>query len=177
MNSGFAGTGVGAAKQADILLAVVDRLRSEISEFDSDTLCYITNVPWPGIEVTDNLFCTVCPTSDSFDPGSPVGAGENLIIENSLVQVSIWSRLLLDEAEHAEIALTDAERGLLTMKQKVLAALAGRQLFADPPDNTVPLLIEYLKPTTSVHPAPGSAPDDFSSCSLTFAASFYWDLS
>lgn len=144
--------------------------------FATESTCFISDVPWPGVDVNDDLFCTVCPASSHFDRDRPIGAADQGVVEQGVFQVTVWSRLSLDRLEHSAVAMTQAHRGLLKLKQRVLKALAGQQLYSDPPINTVPLLIEHLRPTQSVHPLSRQVNADYSSFSLIFDAPFYWDL-
>lgn len=163
--------------QNDVLLAIVAKLRHDIPEFDADSACFISDVPWPGIEVQNNLFATICPHDSSFDGQFPVGAGSFGIVEFAMFNVSVWSRIETDQLEHTDGALTDSIRGLLPLKQKVLKSLAGQQLYSDAPTNTRPLLVEWLRPTTAQHPPSRQFDDDFSSFSIVFEADMQWDLS
>jgi hypothetical protein len=163
--------------QSTILLAIVAKLRADLPDvFGTDATCFVSDVPWPSLEVQDDLFCTVCPTSSRFDADYPVGAASRGIVEVGGFQVTVWSRLSLDQLEQSLLALTDADRGLLNLKQRVLRSLAGQQLYADPPTNSAPLLIKYLCPTSATHSPSRQASVDFNSIGLAFEAPFYWDL-
>ncbi len=177
MSSGFGSSAnVCPTDQATLLQAVVQKLRTEIAQFATETTCFVSDEPWPSVSVNDNLFCTVCPLSDTFDPNTPVGAGEFGIVEVSEFQVSVWSRIETDQLERATLAFLDDERGLLILKKAVLKCLAGQQLFSDYPTDTLPLLIEYCRPTSAKHPPSRQHTDDFSSFGIVFEAPFYWDL-
>lgn len=178
MTSGFTtSSAVCPTDQATILNAIVAKLRTDLPDlFAGDTTCFVSDVPWPGVEVHDDLFCTVCPASSRFDPDRPVGAADLGIVELGVFQVTVWSKLALDRLEQCEIAFTHPERGLLRLKQLVLQSLAGQQLYTDAPDNTVALLLGNLRPTQSTHPPTRQKDADFSSFSVTFEAPFYWDL-
>jgi hypothetical protein len=163
--------------QSALLLAIVAKLRTDLPDiFGTDATCFVSDVPWPSLEVQDDLFCTVCPTSSRFDADYPLGAGNRGIVEIGTFQVTVWSRLSLDQLEQSLLALTDVDRGLLGLKQRVLRSLAGQQLYADPPTNSVAMLIKYLCPTAATHPPSRQVSSDFSSIGLTFEAPFYWDL-
>lgn len=176
MASGF-GTGstVCPTDQQTVLNAVLLKIRTEITQFNSSTLCFLNNNP-SSIEVNDNLFCTVSPENDSFAPDDPVGGADLGIIEVSAFRVTVWSRIELDPLEKEDIAFTDATRGILPLKKLILKCLAGRQLFSDYPTNTVPLLIEFCRPVVAQHPPHGQHIDEFSSFSIIFEAPFYWNL-
>ena len=160
--------------QVTVLDAVVARLRASLSEFADPTTCFVSDTPWPSVEVNDNLFCTVAPMSGQFDGELPIGAGQQGIVESSMVQVTVWSRLMLDRLERADIQFSDDPRGLLSLKKRVLKALAGTQLF-DTGGN--PLLIEWMRPIRSLHPPAKQHEDDFSSFAIQFESTFDWDLS
>jgi hypothetical protein len=166
-----------ATDQASVLQSVVNVLQATITAFDTEQTCFLSDVPWPGLETNDNLFCTVCPANGSFDGELVVGGGPVGIEEHSVVQVTVWSRLSTDRYERAKYALLDANRGLLPLKKAILKSLAGQQLYADYPTNSVPLLTTYLTPTRSMHVPIRESQDDYASFSLAFNAPFYWDLS
>jgi hypothetical protein len=178
MSTGFTvSAAVCPADQATVLAAIVAKLRTDLSDlFGNDSTCFVSDIPWPSIEVQDELFCTVCPGTARFDPDRPVGAADLGIVEVGVFQVSVWSKLALDRLEQCAIAMTHADRGLLRLKQLVLRSLAGQQIYADAPVNTVPLLIQYLRPTQAMHPAGRQGGADYSSFTLLFEAPFYWDL-
>lgn len=178
MSSGF-GTlaNVCPTDQATLLRSVVKMLRAEVPAFATETTCFVSDEPWPSVEVNDNVFCTVCPLSAMFAPNEPVGAADLGIIEVSELQVTVWSRIATDQLEREGLAFLDADRGLLILKKAVLKCLAGQQLFADYPTNSQPMLIEYCRPTRAAHPPSKQHHDDFSSFAIVFEAPFYWDLS
>jgi hypothetical protein len=176
-NSGF-GTGsrVCPIDQATLLKAIVCKLAAEIPSFSTQTTCLISDEPWPSVEVNDYVFCTVCPLSDSFTPDDTVGGSDQGVIEVSSFRVTVWSRMERDQLEREGIAFLDAEQGLLPLKKAVLKCLAGKQIYMDYPDNTIPLLIEFCRPVSAHHPPSKQHHDDYSSFGITFEAPFYWDL-
>jgi hypothetical protein len=178
MSAGFtASASVCPTTQVTVLQAIVRRLQAEIAElFASDSTCFVCDVPWPGVEVNDDLFCTVCVASSQFDPDLPIGAARGGIVERGQFKVTVWSRLAIDRLEQSTLTMTDPARGLLRLKQRVLTSLAGRQLYADAPGDAVPLLIEFLRPVGAQHPASRQDSADYSSFSIQFEAPFYWDL-
>lgn len=159
-----------------VLTEVVRRLRDEIVEFATESTCFLSDTPLPGVEIQEDLFCTVTPQDGTFDEQLPVGAADLGIVEVILIQVSIWSRMQLDRLDHSGRKLTDHARGLLGLKKRVLQVLAGQQIFADHPVNATPLLTDPFKPVRSVHPSIRKANDDFSSVALIFRGAFQWDL-
>ncbi len=166
---------VGGTNQTLVLQAIVDKLRSDISDlFGGESTCFISDVPWPGVEVQDQIFCTVSPANSQFILEDPTGAGPAGVVEMAIFQVSVWSKILLDEIERSAIAMTDNTRGSLTLKQRALKSLAGQQLYSNDGE---PLLMSYLRPTSAMHPASGQGKGDFTSFSLAFQGAYYWDLS
>lgn len=176
-NGGFTDKAlVCATDQATLLGAIVLKLSKDIPSFSTEATCLISDEPWPSVEVNDNVFCTVCPLSDTFTPDDTVGGSDQGVIEVSSFRVTVWSRIALDQLEREGSAFLDAERGLLPLKKAVLRCLAGKQIFSDYPANEVPLLIEYCRPVSAHHPPSKQHHDDFSSFGITFEAPFYWDL-
>ena len=178
MASGFTTSATVCPTTHQIVLAeVVRKLRDEISEFATESTCFLSDTPLPGVEIQEALFCTVAPLDGTFDEQMPVGASDRGIVEVVFIQVSIWSRMQLDRLDHSARSLTDHTRGLLGMKKRVLQVMAGQQIYSDHPVNAIPLLTEPFKPVRAVHPATRKVNDDLSSVSLVFRAAFNWDLS
>lgn len=177
MSAGFqASARVCATTHEAVLSAVVAKLRTEIAELSSESACFLSDTASPGVEIHENLFCTVSPASSTFEDRPPVGAADQGIVEVALIQVTLWSRMLLDRLDHSVRSLTDNSRGLLKYKHRILQSLAGSQLYLDAPDNSVPLLIDYLQPTQALHPHSSKITDDLRSFTVVFKARFYWDL-
>lgn len=162
----------------EVLLAIVAKIRANVTALSREPTCFISDSPWPGVEVESNLFCTVAPSEGQFDDGLMDGAGNLGVAEDSMVQVTVYSRIEVDQIERFEKGLTDASRGLLVIKQQILTALAGKNLdggtFRGDSSN---LLHEGLRPARASHKTrdPRHA-DDFASFSLAFRAKFSWDL-
>lgn len=178
MSGGFtAGALVAPTDQATVLLAIQSKIRAEIAGFGTETTCFISDTPEPGIEVQDELFCTIAPGSAEYDPEHPIGEGSAGIVEYAVFQVTVWSKIMLDRTEHEVSNFLDPNRGLLPLKKLFLKCLAGQQMFSDYPSNTEPLLIEWLRPTQAVHPETGQKEGKLSSFALVFVGQFRWDLS
>lgn len=163
--------------QTTILQAVVDRIKASVSAFRTEATCYVTDRPLPEVEISDNLFCTVCPRDGEFDVEEMIGGGVFHVREYSTIQVSVWSRIETDQLDRAHECLTDPQRGALPLKRQILKALAGQQLYGDAPLDTKPLLITYLMPTRCQHPPSEIWNDDYTSFSMSFTCQFNWDLS
>lgn len=160
--------------QAEVLLRVQARLISAISSLNVST-CFLTLEPEPPMEVKGNLFLTVCPMSGQFDEGFMVGAGQAGALESAGVIVTIWSACKLDKAGEAGTALTDATRGILAVKRKVLAALTSHDLLNS---SGQPMLTAYMKPVSSDVPrASVYNTDQKLGLPLAFSTEFIWDLS
>ena len=175
MSSGFgAGSSVCPTNEIAILTAIVEKLRADMDDIiPNETTCFISDVPWPDVTVHDDTFCTVCLRDGGYGEQEPTGGGSFGIIENAIFQVTFWSKLSTDQIEHSIYAMTDATRGILKLKQRVLKCLAGQQMF----DGTTPLLASgCLRPVSSMHPPSRQGDADYTSFSLAFAGSFYWDL-
>ena len=176
MPTSFGGeSGVLPTDQLTVLTAAVALIRFNVPAFEDSSQCFVSDTPWPSVEVHGNLFCTVCPRDGTFATGEAIGAQQDGIYEDTEIQVTVWSKIELDELEHAEAAFSDPERGILPLKKQVLMALAGKQLYD--PESQQPLLIMCLAPAASMHPPTRQHEDNYSSFSLTFHCSFNWDLS
>ena len=175
-NSFRVGANVQDTTQEEVLLSCVDRIRAEIPQFDNEQTCFVSDTPWPMIETETDTFCTVSPATASFDDAMEEGAGGYGIVEQSILQVSVFLRISTDRIDRTINELTEASHGLLVLKRAVLRALAGRNLYRRD-DPTIPLLHDHLKPRQAMHPPSKSHDDDFTSFSISFLAPFCWDLS
>lgn len=161
---------------ATVLQAVVDRLIDQLEDVGvSGKTCFIADEP-EIVETpsADNLFITVCPIDSQFDEGALVGAAENLCIEESGVLVSIHSAMDLDRVEHAKAVLTNSQRGLLVIKQRILKALTGHRL-VDGGGNE--LLVNLIHPMRAQNLVPRNDRTRLKRVSLMFSTDFQWDLS
>lgn len=173
--SGFGATAsVCPTDQVTVLNAVVAKIRKDMADiFGNDQTCFITARPIPSVEVSEEMFCTVCPDSSQFDQGMPDGGASWQICENSVFRVTAFTKIALDQMEHETIAFLDGDRGLLVLKKRLLQCLAGQQLYS-PAGN--PLLLECLRPAHCRHEENRQDMDDFSSFGLSFEGRFFWDL-
>lgn len=152
---------------ADVLTAVVARLRSELVL--SESTCFLSNTPEPVETVNHDFFITVSPADGDFDGPTFEGAAENCLIEHAVTSVTIFVRKFMDRAEHVTAMLTDAT-GVLNRKRQVLKALAGHDL-KDSGGHS--LLVAFVEPTKPMVPLRGEKIGD---CQLFFATPFQWDL-
>lgn len=159
-----------ATTQSTVLARVVARLIAEIDEL-SESNCYEVAEPEPTVERSHNLFCQVSIGDGRYDESAIDGAGFNQVMESGLVWVTIFSRMKLDQAQHAKQALYDASRGLLTLKKSVLAALSGHDLVTEGGDS---ILVNYMSPTSSTRPLKDW--DKFSTVAVAFTTDFEWNL-
>ena len=178
---GFFGGQVRPTTQVEVLLAVVAKIQENVPAFPDSESCFVSDTPWPGVDIQGNLFCTVAPSDGSFDQGLMDGSGNLGVAELTQIVVTVWSRIEMDQIERFQAGLTDPQRGLLPLKQMILKALAGKNLNGDDPDITeetnedsVLLLMEALSPSRARHQP--QKIDDFASFSLSFDAKFNWDL-
>lgn len=177
MASGFTiDAGVCPTTHATVLLAVVQALRDGIEELAGESRCFLSDTAQPGTAIHENVFCTVSTADGSYESAPMVGAGSVGVLESAGIRVTVWSRMQLDRLEHSAWTLTESTRGLLPWKQRLLAILAGVQLYDRSGAVPVPLLIAPLAPLRSMHPSLPSSHDSFHSFSLLFQATFLWDL-
>lgn len=158
--------------QATVLAAVQARLQSQISEFQTDNVCFIVANPEefePPQRQT--LAVTIAPNSGEFDQRVFEGAGDEGVLENSGFTVTVWSRINLDRPDEATKAMTDASRGVFAFKKLILKALSNYM----PTDNSGnSLLAEYIAPLSSGFPEPRSK--GMATVSVGFSLCWLWDL-
>lgn len=161
--------------QATVLSRVLVRMIDTIGEFNEST-CFLTAQPLqePIASVQNNLFCTVSPTSGTYDESVFVGAGEHCVIENGGIIIVVYNAMRLDRSSHDSILLTDATRGLLTLKWKIIKALAGHVL-QDQEGNSIlvnPMAPERAEDIRSMWERPVGLGD----MALVFSTDFEWDI-
>lgn len=157
--------------QTAVLSAVVTRLHAQVSELGNESVCFVSDYPYPPPNVASDLFATVSPVDGQFDEDIQVGAGNNSLIEYAGIVVTVFSRMKLDRAGKTESLLQDADRGLLPIKRKILKALASHRLLSGSDE----LLTSYLHALKSS--APRYDPDlKMGVMSLFFKTDFEWDL-
>ncbi len=178
ISGGFTQTAnVRPTTHAEVLLAVVSKIQFLVPSFSTDGTCFISDSPWPGVEVSDNLFCTVAPADGQFDDGLIDGAGNVGVAEETFVQVTVYSRIDTDQTEHFLQGMVDSERGLLTLKQQLLTALAGKNLDGGTYQGDGSMLLhEGMRPARAGHKSRNDKSDEFASFSLAFRVKFTWDL-
>ena len=153
-----------------ILLAVVDRLISQVGGLNAAN-CYLSlnpdalPMPNPG-----DFICVVAPTSGAFSDSMFEGGGQEQTTSDSGVIVKIHSPVQLDEVHRDAVFLTDATLGLIENVRLTIKALAdwspgtsGNELTRDP-----------LIPSDFAFTRNGRG---LGACELTFKLSFDWDLS
>ena len=163
--------------QDAILEAIVAKIQDNIAPFQTEANCFITDRPMPSVEISDNLFCTVCPRDGDFDVEEMVGGGVEHVREYSTIQITVWSRIETDQLDRSARAWLDPKRGILPLKREFLKTLAGQQLYSDAPENQLPMLVTHLMPTRCQHPPSEIWDDEFTSFSMSFTCQFNWDLS
>lgn len=156
--------------QAEVMLAIVKRIRETIPQFRTETTCFLSDTVAPRGEVTPTLFCTVSPAGGDYGQ-DVIGGGPWGIEERLTVAVGVWQRMKLDRQVHSDFQFTDSTRGLFVLKHRVLTCLAGQQLYRD---DDHPLLEQVLSPRHAAHPP--MRDDEFASFAIHFDATFRWDV-
>lgn len=174
---GFNTAQVRPTTQAEVLLAVVAKIQANVAALENEPTCFVSATTWPEVSVQDNLFCTVVPGDGQFDQGIVDGSGNIGVCEIFPVIVTIWSHIEVDQIERFQQGFVDAQRGLLTIKQQVLQALAGKNLDGETyQGNPSVLLMEALMPTRSHVQTEKVDDDEFGGISISFDAKFNWNL-
>lgn len=154
---------------AAILPWIIERLRAALRLSASQCFLAADHLSPPTAPPGD-VFLTVSPGSGQFH--LPEAAPGHLQ-ERWTFRVRIYCRVLLDRADHDESRLLDATRGLLTWKQKVLAALTGL-------DNPQWNLRGWIAPVAATEPqwlqGGRNGELNYLSLAIDFQADFDWDL-
>jgi len=114
--------------QSLVLQRVVARLREALDL--PEGRCYETLEPLadPEIPKGGDFFVTVSPGEGQFDEGMQDGGGRAQLMERSSVTVTAYTKIRLDRSDHATHLLQKIHRGVLPLKHKLLAVLAGEDL-------------------------------------------------
>lgn len=140
------------ADQATILDALVSLLQTKL--LLDDRHVYQTTAP-PGSSSgnpqSGDFWVTVMPGGSSFADGQfQDGGGAAQVTDFAEAIVTGYTRIRLDNTDRDNLLLGDLNRGLFPVKQKILGALVGQQLFDD--ENN-PLLRSLLAATRAEAPA------------------------
>ncbi|MCL4721061.1 MAG: hypothetical protein KJ041_03725, partial [Gammaproteobacteria bacterium] len=97
--------------------------------------CYETINPL-GIQAAPggDYWVTVAPADGQFDESFQEGGGADQLVEDAGFTITAYVRVALDETGHDGRLLHDPNRGLLTVKKKLLAALADVDLMTEAGD-------------------------------------------
>jgi hypothetical protein len=165
-----------ATDQTTVLERVVARLIAQVDDFRSNT-CFLTAQPLqePPQSTQNNLFCTVSPSTATFEGDVFEGAGANGVFEDAAVVVCVYNAIRLDRSGHDAELLTHSARGLLKLKQDILKALAGHDL-ADLAGNQI--LLHHIEPERAEDiRSMWEKPNALGDMALVFKTEFEWDLS
>ena len=158
-----------ATTQDAVLLAIVDRLRLQLSL--SNSQCFLSVQPEAQPTVNQNLWMTVSPEDGRIDESAFAGGGQETLFEETFAVITIFSAMRLDRPEHSISFLTEAARGVLIAKRKVLKALAG----FDPVNGDGDLILnEPMIPTSC--PRPLNDRQRIGDVQLWFSLSYRWDM-
>lgn len=158
--------------KAEVMLAIVRKIRASIAVFSSPTSCFLSSDVAPDGDVVPTLFCTVSPGGGDFG-NDVIGGGPWGIEQRLSVNVGVWVRISKDRPAHSDYLLTDGSRGLFALEHQILIVLAGQQLYRE---DEHPLLEQVLTPRRTMAPPRGRDADEFASAAITFDVVFRWDL-
>lgn len=159
-----------------VLNAVVARLQSQVTLPDNATFlnndtCFIWLVDGDPPPAASNVFVTVEPDGASYDESLFIGGGENQVMEETGIAVTIHSSVRLDPGNRDKEFVRHAQYGVLATYKKVLKALSGHNLLV----GGAPVLREYLRPQGRGR-VTRRGNDRFGEMTAVFSISFDWDL-
>lgn len=162
-----------AGSYADILVAIVNRLRATVDGCNEAT-CYLSLDPDTMPSNPGDHVYVVAPVSGHFREGSFVGGGLNFLTVHSGCIVKIHCPSLIDQSLRDVVAITDQSLGLIRKASAVLASLSPQESGVA----WVPMGPEYAisSPFTpagySLHKSEDQA---VRAIELTFRFEFDWD--
>jgi hypothetical protein len=159
----------------DVLLAIQRALVDGLADILADDQIIISDpdewdngTPEP---MLSGPFLTLCLSDSDFPDDVQIGGGQLACEELAAVNITIFSNERLSQTGHMPEAVYDIDQGLLEIKRRVLRVL----VWADPlGDNALPLLSQLIPARSSSKPRKNAEGIWF--LSLTFGASFFWDL-
>jgi hypothetical protein len=110
------------ATQAEIMLAIVQRLRERVDGL-TDSTCFISDQRMPVSWPAGHLACTVVAGEGEVDDAMWTGGGYSTICEHLQIQITIWLRCMLDQIPRAEASLAGEEGMLSRFKPQLIRAL------------------------------------------------------
>ena len=159
--------------ESTVLQSVVDKLVTDLSDLGvTESTCFIVLDPdEANCPRGSSLFITVSSMDSHFDSPGLDGSGAAFCNEIGGVNVTIHTMNKMDEYSGIQSTMTDAARGVLLYKKRILTSLTGMQLTSGSDD----LLSSLLRPLHSDKGRPGNGGMIFRK-SVTFAVEFAWDL-
>lgn len=164
--------------QDEVLTAIVERLRSEIAEFNAPNKCFVSIDPEPEEEQRQSIFATVSPIDGEFEAGVFDGAGGHGALERSGFTVTVFSKINLDRPDEQYQALQNESRGLFSLKKKILKALLRNStggVWTPTNASGASLLADYIAPARAGFPMAADN-SKHAKLSVTFSASWTWNL-
>lgn len=160
------------AKPADVLLAIVERIRAQVPTLNDPSLCYLSLSPQLPMPTTSSIFCQVTPMAGEFESAALDGALAAQCFDATSVLVTIFCGTVLDEAGHDAEWLTHSTLGVLETARLVAKALTGWQaaLAAAP---SVLLTRQPIIPLSHTQP---EREQRMGAIGLVFEVEFDWDL-
>lgn len=107
--------------QWTVLEAFRDRLIEQLALSESTCIVSEEHDP-PAKGAQHNLMLLISPGGGRYGEEQD-GGGGNTLIERSDVTITVYSRMRLDRTGHLASATTNADRGLLVWKKKILRAI------------------------------------------------------
>ncbi len=170
----------GATTQDLILIAIVDRLRGKIADYN-DQNCWESDDPVPDSHDGGDEFCTVCFGDGSFPNEFFAGGGDATLTEmgSIIIAPSVLFRGDRPRRRRRRLVGNSADtkaKSLLNRKRQILTALFADHW--DLADGAKPLLRDMPSPVRCTAPGEimvGQA--KYSQMRLTIETTFDWDLS
>lgn len=164
--------------QDKVIEAVVFHLRRDFEL--SDRQCFMTIDPQnPVVPIGGDYWLTVSPGDGQYDDELMAAMIVEQCVEHSIVSVFAYTRIQLDSTDHEALLLTEATRGLLTLKKRILRSMSGIDLKYDGDE----FVRELLTATYAHAPSRGVIEQNdgpgltIGMIGLDFRTVFDWDLS
>lgn len=171
-------TPVAFTTQDEVLTKIVERIRSQIEEFNAENKCFVSLEPEPEEEQRQQIFSTVSPAEGTYDAGMFDGAGNDGVREVSGFIVTVFSEMKLDRPDGSQKLLQHDARGLLALKLKILKALlsnADGSQWTPTNASGTPILTDYIAPVSAGFPMAADS-GKHGRLSVTFSANWVWNL-
>jgi hypothetical protein len=114
---------VSYADELEIMVAIRDRLRTNLPTIFSEKTCFLCAEPVPPMLPSGDLTLTIFNAGTQYVEGTYMGAGPNALDNQLTIMLTLIVRCATDTPPKSEDILVNQHRGLLQYRRQILNAL------------------------------------------------------